>query len=112
MPVHSSGVRDEGEAEELRQLRENVVVLTAQCAQLDVANRAWQQYHQTQSDDFRRKLHDYLPIDENISLDEMAQQIVNHLNQERHDFSGRDGDLEKQNDELRSGSLSVDNCMS
>jgi hypothetical protein len=112
VPVHTSGVRDEGEAEELRQLRENAVVLTARCAQLDEANRAWQQYHQTQSDDFRRKLQDYLPMDENTSLDEIAQQIVDHFNKERHDFNGRDGDLEKQNDELRSGSLSVDNYMS
>ena len=104
MPIHTSGVNNEREAEEVRQLRENVVALTAQCAQLDEANRAWQQYQQTQSDNFRHKLHDYLLIDENTSLDEIAQQIVHHISKERKGFSGSDRELQKVNDELRSGS--------
>ncbi|CAF5207416.1 unnamed protein product, partial [Rotaria magnacalcarata] len=51
VPIHMSGAEDA----ELGQLRETVALLTAQCAQLDEANRAWQQYHQTQVQDFRSK---------------------------------------------------------
>jgi len=68
VPIHTSAPNVEQETEEIRQLRDNVVALTARCAQLDEANRSWQQYQQTQSDNFRAKLVDYLPIDENTPL--------------------------------------------
>ena len=93
----------EAEREEVRQLRESVTILTAQCAQLDEANRAWQQYHQTQLDSFRNKLVDQLPIDENTSLDEIGQQIIDQMNKEREDSKERHQEIEKTNEILHSG---------
>ena len=94
----------EAEGEELQQLRESVIILTAQCAQLDEANRAWQQYHQTQLDSFRNKLVDQLPINENTSLDEIAQQIIDQINKEREESDERYAELKRVNDTLQSGS--------
>ena len=110
VPIHTSGVNVEQEGEELRQLRESVIVLTAQCAQLDEANRAWQQYHQTQLDSFRNKLVDQLPIDENTSLDEIAQQIVDQMNKEREDSNERYQEIEKTNEALRFRYLCLNYC--
>jgi len=103
--MHTSGTSVEQDVEELQQLRENVVALTAQCAQLDEANRAWQLYQQTQLNNFKIKLHDYLPIDENVSFEDIAQQIVDQIAKEREDFGERYAELEKVNADLRSGSL-------
>jgi hypothetical protein len=89
----------------VRQLRENVEALTAQCVQLDAANRAWQQYQQTQVNNLRNKLIDYLPIDENAPFDEFGQLIVDQILKEREDFNDRFEAIEKANDELRSGSF-------
>jgi len=97
----------EQDAKELQQLRESVARLTNQCAQLDEANRGWLQYHRTQSDNFRTKLHDYLPMDENTPLDQIAQQIVDQIAKEREDFNERFQAIEKENDDLRSGSSIV-----
>jgi hypothetical protein len=47
-----SSTNGEQDAEEREQLRENVPLLTAQCAQLDEASRAWQKHQQTQFDKF------------------------------------------------------------
>jgi len=55
--------------------------LTAQCAQLDEANRAWQLYHQTELDKFRDKLQNSLPIENNLSLDDIAEHISAYLDQ-------------------------------
>ena len=82
-----------------------MISLSAQCAQLDEANRAWQQYHQIQLDNFRNKICDVLPIDENTSFDEIAQQIADRIIKEREDFRERYSELNKTSDELRSGSL-------
>ncbi len=79
--------------------------LTAQCAQLDAANRGWQQYQQTQADNFRTKLQDYVPVDDNASFDEIAQQLVDQIVREREDVNARFQAIEKANDELRSGSF-------
>ncbi len=87
--------------EELRQLRENIATLTSQCTQLDEANRAWQQYQQTQLEHFRNKLQDYLPLDENISFDQTAQLIVDQIIKEREEFDQRYQELEKANDDFR-----------
>ncbi len=104
VPIHRSSGNIEQDAEEVRQLRENVAILTAQCAQLNEANRAWKEYQQTQLDNFRTKFLDCLPIDENLALDEAAQEIVNQITKEREDFNERYQALEKTNDDLRSGS--------
>jgi hypothetical protein len=112
VPIHTSAPNTEQNAEELRQLRENVAALTAQCAQLDEANRAWRQYQQTQVDNLRNKLIDYLPIDENASLDEFGQQIVDQILNEREDFNDRFQAIEKAKDELRSGSfIFISSCL-
>ncbi len=104
VPIHTSGTNVEQETEEIRQLRDNVVALTARCAQLDEANRSWQQYQQTQSDNFRAKLADYLPIDENTPFDQIAQQIIDHIVKEKEEFNERFQAIEKANDDLRLGS--------
>jgi hypothetical protein len=106
VPIHTSGYDNvEQQAEEVQQLRENIAALSAQCAQLDEANHAWRLYQQTQLDNFKTKLHDYLPLDENASFDDIAQQVVDQMTKEREDFIGRYRELEKVNDDLRSGSI-------
>ena len=77
--------------------------LTAQCAQLDEANRAWRSYQETQLGGLKNKLIDYVSIEENASLDEIGQQLVNQLTQEREDFNDRFQAIERANDALRSG---------
>jgi predicted RNase H-like nuclease (RuvC/YqgF family) len=80
--------------------------LTTQCAQLDEANRAWQQFHQTQLDSFRNKLQNSLPIDNSLSLDDIAQHIVTHLDQQQNEHENLIQQLqtsEKLNNVLRSG---------
>ena len=72
-----------------------MIALTTQCAQLDEANRSWQQYQQAQLENFKTNLHDYVPLDDNISFDEIAQQIVDQITKEREDFSERYAELEK-----------------
>jgi hypothetical protein len=103
VPIHKSGADVDHDVEEVEQLRENVTILTAQCAQLDEANRSWQQYQQTQLESFRTKLLDYLPLDENISLNDIVQQIIEQIIKERESFSEKYAELEKANDDLRSG---------
>jgi hypothetical protein len=103
VPIHTSSFDMEQRSEEVRQLRESVSILTAQCAQLDEANRAWQQYHQTECDNFRNKLLNYLSIDHNASLDEIAQQIIDQATKERESFNERYRTLEKTDDDLRPG---------
>jgi hypothetical protein len=82
-------------------LRDNLVSLTSQ---LDETNRAWQQYQQTQLDILRNQLQSCLSIDSNTSFDEIAQQIVSQVTEEREDFDERYGTLEKANADLRLGS--------
>ncbi|CAF1461374.1 unnamed protein product [Adineta steineri] len=63
-------------------LRQDMKILANQCAQLDEANRAWQQFQQNQLESFRNKLQYSLPIDNNSnSFDEIAQLIVDHIKQ-------------------------------
>ena len=87
----------------MRQLRETVASLTAQCAQLEEANRAWQLYQQSQTEMFRNTLQDYLPVDENLSLNQVAEQIIEQVIKEREDFDKKYGELEKLNSSLQSG---------
>lgn len=97
VPIHTSGIDVE---QKTRELHERIASLTAQCAQLDEANRAWQSYQQTQLDNFKTKLHDHLPIDENNSFDDIAQELVDRMTKEREKYD----ELEKVTDSLRSGS--------
>ena len=83
-------------------MRENVAALTAQCAQLDEANRAWQLYHQTQLNNFQNKLHDYVPVDGNTSLDDIADQIIDQVASEREDAREKYQALERANNDRQS----------
>ncbi|CAF4270640.1 unnamed protein product, partial [Rotaria magnacalcarata] len=104
-PTSASPLIHEHEHEqELLQYRESVALLTAQCAQLDEANRAWQQYHQTQLDTFKNTLQEHLPMNDIFTLDQAAQQILNQIINERQDFNQQYEALEKQNEDLRSES--------
>jgi hypothetical protein len=103
-PVQSASPLINEHEQELRQLRENFTALTAQYAQLDEANRAWQLYHESQLDTFRHKLHDYFPIEENASFEDIAQQIVNQITKEKEEFTERNSELQKANNDLQSGS--------
>jgi hypothetical protein len=81
--------------------------LTTQCAQLDEANRSWQQFHQTQLENFRDKLRNSFPLDNNVSFDDIAQQIVVHLDQvqnERESLIQQLQNYERLNNDLRTGS--------
>jgi predicted PurR-regulated permease PerM len=81
--------------------------LITQCAQLDEANRAWQQFHQTQLENFREKLRNSFPIDNSVSFDNIAQQMVVHLDQvqnERESLVQQLQNYEKLNKDLRTGS--------
>jgi chromosome segregation ATPase len=85
--------------EEIRQLRENLVSLTAQ---LDESNRTWKQYEEAQVDILRNQLGNCLSIDYNGSFDEIAQQIADQVTREREDFSEKYQALERANNDLRS----------
>ena len=102
VPIHTNAPNVDQNAEEIRQLRESVTALTAQCAQLDEANHAWQLYQQKQADDFRNKLQDCLPLEDDASFVDMAQQIAHQMVQERKDFSEKYQALERANNELQS----------
>lgn len=98
-----SGDTTEEERKELQELREQVTFLTNQCVQLDTANQAWQQYQQSQMDNFRSTFQTYLPIDENLSFDQTIQQVFDQITKEREDFNDRCQALEKINEDLRQG---------
>ena len=53
---------------------------STRCSQLQEANRAWQQFHQNQVELFRSKLQDSISLDDNFNLEQIAQQILIHLN--------------------------------
>jgi len=70
--------------EEIRQLRIDLAAASAHCLQLEEANRAWQKYQYDQIESFRQKLQEQIPTFnqiENTSLDFIAQQIFNYLDQ-------------------------------
>ena len=64
---------------EYDQLRQTFEQLTIQCQQLNEANQAWQQYQHNQLLLFRHRLN--LPMDDNLSFDNILQQIENRFNQ-------------------------------
>jgi molecular chaperone GrpE (heat shock protein) len=105
VPLQSSASNSEQETEEVRQLRENFAVLTSQYAQLTEANRAWQEFHQSQLDNFRRKVQECVQISDDFSFDQLAQDIVDQILKERDDFAQLYQALEKANNDLQSGNF-------
>ena len=102
LQTSSSSAGNEQNGDETEQLREDVARLTSQCAQLDEANRAWQSYQQTQKDAFRNTLQDCLAIDDNLSLDQIAQQIMEYINTERAASDEKYVALQSANSNLQS----------
>ena len=102
LQTSSSSAGNEQNGDETEQLREDVARLTSQCAQLDEANRAWQSYQQTQKDAFRNTLQDCLAIDDNLSLDQIAQQIMEYINTERAVSDEKYAALQSANSNLQS----------
>ena len=60
-------------------MRESVAALTIQCGQLNEANYAWQQFHQSQLAAFQTTLQGWLPLENVSSLDQIAQVIIAQL---------------------------------
>ena len=77
--MSSSDLREQ----ELVQLREEINTLNDQCAQLNTANQAWQQFYQTQVAEFSAKLNQCFHIHSDITLDQIAQQIIDQMMVER-----------------------------
>ncbi len=105
VPTHTTPSNIEQETDEVRELRENFALLTFQYGQLNEANRAWQEFHQTQLDNFRSKVQDCIQTDVDVSFDQIAQQIVDQITKEREDFAVKYQILEKANTDLQSGTL-------
>jgi hypothetical protein len=75
---------DRNRDDEIQQLRTDLAAASAHCLQLDEANRAWQKYQYEQIESFRQKLQEQIPSFnqiENPSLDFIAQEIFNYLEQ-------------------------------
>ncbi len=70
---------------------------------MNEANQAWQGFHQSQLDNFRTKVQDYIELDEDLSFDQIAEQIVDQITKEREDFVEQYQALEKTNNNLQSG---------
>ena len=96
MPLETSGVNAEQANEELDQLREKLAVISSQYAQLDESTQAWQAHHQSQLNNFRSKIQECIEVDDDFSLDQIAQQIVDQTNSEREEFVERYDFLEQR----------------
>jgi hypothetical protein len=71
-------VNNEQQTEEIRRLQEDLASTNMQLKQLDEANRAWQEYQQNQLVLLRDRLK--LTDMENLSFEDIVQQIENRLN--------------------------------
>jgi len=71
-------VNNEQQTEEIRRLQEDLASTNMQLKQLDEANRAWQEYQQNQLVLLRDRLK--LTNMENLSFEDIVQQIENRLN--------------------------------
>jgi hypothetical protein len=69
-----------------------------------VTNGTDPNWEETPVDILRDQLEDCLSIDYNVSLAEIAQQIVDQITKERKDFNRHYQAIEKANEDLRSGS--------
>ncbi|CAF2108518.1 unnamed protein product, partial [Rotaria magnacalcarata] len=101
VPLHTSSVDVRDDIEELQK---TIAHLTSECAQLDEANRTWQIYKQTQLDDFRNKLQDYISMDEHISFDDVIHKIIERIAQDRETLKAKCADFDRFNDYLQSES--------
>lgn len=77
---------------EIDELRDELAALTT-------ANQAWEQFHQSQLTNFREQLQDHIPVDENLSLEQIGQQIINQFTKERNTFND---ELVREKDSLLS----------
>lgn len=103
VPLQTSNTNAEQDNQELDQLREKLAQVSSQVAQLGETNRAWQESHQSQLDNFRNKLKDCVEFDDDLPLDEMAERIADQITQEREAFVERYDFFEKANDGLHEG---------
>ncbi len=71
-------VNNEQQTEEIHRLQEDLASTNMQLKQLDEANRAWQEYQQNQLVLLRDRLK--LTDMENLSFEDIVQQIENRLN--------------------------------
>ena len=105
----SSSSNIERENDELEQLRANLLTQSLQCAQLEEANRAWQQYHQSQLDIFRQALKDWIQCDDQSTLEQLAQHILIRLNQlgnsNEHDYPS--GTAHSRSSEMRPSTVVI-----
>jgi hypothetical protein len=69
-----------------------------------VTNGTGPNWEEKPADILRDQLEDCLSIDYNVSLAEIAQQIVDQVTKERKDFNRHSQAIEKANEDLRSGS--------
>jgi hypothetical protein len=74
-------VNETGDKKIQDELRQNLVMLTAQ---LEATNQAWHEFQQAQLENFRNKFQNYLPMENNFSFDEIAQSIIDYLNKRDH----------------------------
>ena len=88
---------------EIQQLRQQVIALTDQLAQLEAANQAWQLYQQTQLGTFVNKLHPHFSFDNTTSFDQLADRILEQINVEREENTNRSESLDRSADQLRAG---------
>ncbi|CAM4851078.1 unnamed protein product, partial [Rotaria magnacalcarata] len=105
IPLQRTAPVSEQDNEELLQLRENFAILTSQYAQLSESNRAWQEFHQSQVNDFRTKIQDCIQIDGDLSFDAIVQKLVNEITAEREYSNERYQALERVYNDLQSESV-------
>ncbi|CAF5064120.1 unnamed protein product, partial [Rotaria magnacalcarata] len=105
IPLQRTAPVSEQDNEELLKLRENFAILTSQYAQLSESNRAWQEFHQSQVNDFRTKIQDCIQIDGDLSFDAIVQKLVNEITAEREYSNERYQALERVYNDLQSESV-------
>lgn len=71
-----------------QQTQENFLFLQNQCAQLDNANRAWQQFYDNQLDFLREQLKDHIHFEEDSDFNQIIQNVVAQL-KKPHSTSGK-----------------------
>ena len=83
----------------------NYAFLSSQYGQLNEANRAWQEFHRSQVENFRSTIQDCIEFDDDVSFDNLAQQIVDAITKERESLNEQYQALEKAYNEIQSGML-------
>jgi len=97
---------DDNNVKQENDLNTTLTILSNRCAELDQANQAWQQFHQSQIENFQNILRDYIPLDGIISFDQAAQLIINEIDKQKEkedellDIKERCRDLEHINKQL------------